>query len=222
MTDVRATVSSAIGMIGAVHHGLISAVDPTTHDVKVTLQPGGNETGWLPFAAMQVGDLRIACPPNVGTQVHLMPVDGDPEHSVVACPVFCVVMAPPISPATGKPAQPGEYLLMAGCGAPPTDATSRDVGQGADVAPWMHVTRDTLYSGVGKGATATISDGQHIWKAGGVTAMLSKAGFSVSGGDISTDKNVQASGDVKTSAHSLNGHEHTNGNNGNNTGGPVG
>ncbi|OAG75980.1 Phage-related baseplate assembly protein [Acetobacter malorum] len=222
MTDMRVIAYSVTGMIGAAHHGLISAVDPTTHDVKVKLQPGGNETGWLPFAAMQVGDLRIACPPNVGTQVHLTPVDGDPEHSVVASPVFCVVMTPPISPATGKPAQPGEYLLMAGCGAPPVDEAGRDAGKAADSAPWMHVTRDTFYSGVGKGATATISDGQHVWKAGGVTATLSASGFSVSGGNITTDKDVQASGDVKTSSHSLNGHIHTNGNNGSNTGGPVG
>ncbi|WP_215755107.1 phage baseplate assembly protein V [Acetobacter sp. P5B1] len=222
MTDTRAIASSVTGTMGAVHHGLISAVDPATHDVKVTLQPGENETGWLPFSAMQVGDLCIACPPNVGTQVHLMPVDGDPEHSVVACPVFCVVMTPPISPATGKPAQPGEYLLMAGRGAPPIDATSRDVGTAADAAPWMHVTRDTFYTGVGDGTTAAISNGQHVWKSGNVTATLSAGGFSVSGGDISTDKNVRTAGDVKTSSHSLNGHVHTNGNNGSDTGGPVG
>lgn len=216
MIDSRPMAFAAGGTYGQQENGLISAVDPVTHDVKVKVMPGGVETGWLPFAAVQVGDLCISCPPNVGTQVHLLPVCGDPEHSVVAAPVFCTVMPPPVSPATGKVAQPGEYLLMAGCGAPPVDETSRERGEAAQAASWMHVTRDTLYSGVGANTTATMNDGQHQWKAGGVTATLSASGFEVSGGNITTDK------DVKAGSISLTGHVHSNGNKGEDTGAPVG
>lgn len=38
---------------------------------------------------------------------------------------------------------------MAGCGAPPVDETSRERGEAASAAPWMHITRDALYSGAG-------------------------------------------------------------------------
>ncbi|MFS8368502.1 baseplate assembly protein, partial [Acetobacter oryzifermentans] len=123
---------------------------------------------------------------------------------------------PPVSPATGKVAQPGEYLLMAGCGAPPVDETSRERGEAASAAPWMHITRDALYSGAGDVTTATIQDGRHQWKVGGVTATLSASGFDVSGGNMTTDQ------DVKAGNISLTGHVHSNGNKGENTGGPIG
>ena len=93
---------------GQARHALVTAVDPTNHSVKVTLQPEGVVTGWLPDPGMACGGLRICCPCEVGTQVLTVPVEGDSEHPVVVARLFDTTILPPTSPGTGKPVQPGE------------------------------------------------------------------------------------------------------------------
>ena len=93
---------------GQARHALVSAVDPTSHSVKVTIQPEGVVSGWLPDPGLACAGLRICCPCEVGTQVLIVPVEGDAEHPVIVARVFDTVMLPPVSPATGQPVQPGE------------------------------------------------------------------------------------------------------------------
>ena len=101
---------------GQARHGLVTAVDPTNHAVKVSLQPEGIVTGWLPDPGVACAGLRICCPCEVGTQVLTVPVEGDAEHPVIVARIFDTVMSPPISPATGQPVQPGEigFFLSSG------------------------------------------------------------------------------------------------------------
>ena len=195
--------------------GLVSAVDPVTHSCKVLIQPDETETGWLPFMSLAVGDLRISAPPHVGQHVQILPQEGDAEHNIVTGSIFDDIVKPPVSPATGKVSQPGEMLIMAGCGAPPQDVESRTAGGATVSAPYWHLTPQALYFGAGS-MSAIAKDGSFVMSVGGVTMTLSASGLSVTGGDITTDA------DVKTTEHSLNTHVHTNGNDGNNTGGPVG
>ncbi|MCE2563666.1 phage baseplate assembly protein V [Komagataeibacter sp. FNDCF1] len=194
MVDTRMLAANMANAQAQPGLGLVSAVDPLNHAVKVTAQPAGVETGWIPYAAMQVGTLRIACVPDIGTHVLLVRLEGDGEHAVCACPVYDAVILPPVSPATGHVAQPGELLVVAGCGAPPTgdDTTPGAVSRNA---PWWHLTRDTIYSGAGN-TTETLTNGSRAWKVDGVTMTLDTNGLTVTGGPIITDGNITAQGTV--------------------------
>ena len=223
MTDraTRADIAAAVNRIPKPVLGLVSAVDPVTHSCKVTIQPDGTETGWLPFSAMAAGDLRISAPPHIGQHVQVIPQEGDAEHNIVTGSIFDDIVGAPKSPATGEVAHPGELLIMAGCGAPPQDVEGRSAGATAAANPYLHVTRSAVFFGAGSVA-GTVKDGSFTVTIGGCTMTLSSSGLTVQGGDIAASGTVTGQSDVKTAAHSLNSHVHTNGNDGANTGGPVG
>lgn len=212
MLDLRSVAAGTANAMGQPGFALVSAVDPVNHAVKVVTQPSGIESGWLPYAALQVGSLRISCPPDVGAHVVLQHIDGDAEHGVVACPIYDAVVMPPLSPATGKVAQPGELLIVAGNGAPPQSAGS---AQGAATvgAPWWHMTKSAIYSGAGQ-TTETLTQAGKAWMVGNVSMDLTTSGLSVTGGSISTDKDVTAKGtvtgetDTVAAGISGKGHEH--------------
>ncbi|MDT8871939.1 phage baseplate assembly protein V [Komagataeibacter rhaeticus] len=128
MADTRMLAANMANAQAQPGFGLVSAVDPVNHAVKVTAQPAGVESGWLPHAAMQVGSLRIACPPDIGAHVLLVRLEGDGEHAVCACPVYDTVVMPPLSPATGRPAQPGR------CWSWPAAARPRECWRGGGPA----------------------------------------------------------------------------------------
>ena len=104
----RLHTAAHVSLQGRARHALVSAVDPNTHSVKVTIQPEATVSGWVPDPGIACAGLRIACPSEVGTQVLIVPVEGDAEHPVIVARLFDTVMQPPVSPATGKPVQPGE------------------------------------------------------------------------------------------------------------------
>ncbi|WP_428375204.1 phage baseplate assembly protein V [Lichenicoccus sp.] len=101
---------------GQPRYGIVTSVDPTNHAVKVSIEPDGVETGWIPDGALAAGSLRIACPSEVGTQVLLSAVEGDAEHPVVVARLFDTAATAPVSPATSQPVQPGEigFFLSGG------------------------------------------------------------------------------------------------------------
>lgn len=90
----------------------IESVDPSGYSVKVTIQPEGTLTGWLPLGAAAVGNACIVAPPAPGDQVQITPIEGDAEHWVITARVFSAVALPPTSPATGQPVQPGEVGIF--------------------------------------------------------------------------------------------------------------
>lgn len=186
-------------------HGIVSAVDPINHAVKVILQPDGLETGWLPDAAFaQAGALRISCPCTVGTQVFLMPVEGDGETFVIVSVVYDVVAAPAVSPHTGKVAQPGEMLVRAGY-----DKSNAASYAADDAAGWFHIGRDGVFLGAG-GMRCAIGHASISLHAGDIALVFDKEGLSVSGAGIRVSEgNLSVSGgDVRTDLHSLSGHVH--------------
>ncbi|WP_010517250.1 phage baseplate assembly protein V [Komagataeibacter oboediens] len=211
MADMRMVGSNIANAQAQPEFGIVSAVDPVNHAVKVMTQPSDIESGWLPYAAIQVGSLRIACPPDIGTHVLVVHVEADAEHGVAAVPIYDAVVMPPNSPATGKPAQPGELLIVAGCGTPPANGETTP-GNATQNAPWWHITKDTIYSGAGN-ATETLTNGGKAWKVGGVAMTLDGNGLSVTGGPIATDKDMTAQGTVTGQkdviANGTSGHSHT-------------
>ncbi|KXU99224.1 baseplate assembly protein [Gluconobacter potus] len=223
MTDgaTRGVIAGSLNRIPQPVLGLVSAVDPVTHSCKVLIQPDETETGWLPFMSLAVGDLRISAPPHIGQQVQVLPQEGDAEHNVVTGSLFDDIVGAPVSPATGEVAQPGEMLIQTGCGAPPQDTTGRTAGAATSGAPYWHITPTALYFGAGT-VSGSVQNGSFVVKVGSCVMTLSASGLAITGGPITTDGNVVAQGDVKTSEHSLSSHVHTNGNDGADTGGPVG
>lgn len=191
-----------------------------THSCKVLIQPDETETGWLPFMSLAVGDLRISAPPHVGQQVQVLPQEG--MRNTTSSRAVCLTISLGLpSPATGEVAQPGEMLIQTGCGAPPQDTTVRTAGAATSGAPYWHITPAVLYFGAGT-VSGSVRNGSFVVKVGSCVMTLSASGLAITGGTITTDGNVVAQGDVKTSEHSLKSHVHTNGNDGADTGGPVG
>ena len=101
---------------GQPKHGIVTSIDPVNHAVKVTIEPDGVESGWIPDGAIAAGGLKIACPSEVGTQVLLIAVEGDAEHPVVVARLFDTVSTPPISPASSQPVQAGEIGIFLASG----------------------------------------------------------------------------------------------------------
>jgi hypothetical protein len=68
---------------GAPRFGLVTSVDPATATARVTLQPEGVLTGWLPLLTPWVGNgWGLVCPPSPGDQVLVIPQEGDAEHGL--------------------------------------------------------------------------------------------------------------------------------------------
>ena len=112
LETVKLHAATQAGALGQPRHALVTSVDAVSHAVKVTIQPEGLESGWIPDGAIAASGLRIACPSEIGTQVLVVPVEGDAEHPVVVARLFDVTLMPPSSPATGSPVQPGELGIF--------------------------------------------------------------------------------------------------------------
>jgi phage baseplate assembly protein gpV len=69
---------------GRPRFGTVASVDPARHAARVSLQPEGVMTGWLPVLSPWVGAGWGMCvPPQPGQQVLVLPQDGDGEHGVI-------------------------------------------------------------------------------------------------------------------------------------------
>jgi phage baseplate assembly protein gpV len=69
---------------GQPRFGLVVSVDPARHAARVSLQPEGVLTGWLPVLSPWVGaGWGMAVPPSPGQQVLVLPQDGEAEHGVI-------------------------------------------------------------------------------------------------------------------------------------------
>ncbi|MFC4526424.1 phage baseplate assembly protein V [Dyella halodurans] len=82
--------------------GEVSAYDPNTYSVKVTFQPDGNETGWIPLGTLQVGSgFGIYAAPNIGDQIEVRFQEGDRDTGV-AGPVVFDNQSPPAKVPAGE------------------------------------------------------------------------------------------------------------------------
>ena len=126
---IKLHAATQAGALGQPRHALVTSVDPTSHSVKVSIQPEGIESGWIPDAVVAANGLRIACPAEIGTQVLVVPIEGDAEHPVVVARLFDVSVTPPTSPGTGHPVQAGE------------------IGIFLDGGSYMHLTKTRIFLG---------------------------------------------------------------------------
>ena len=207
MSDTRMLAAALANRSAHAVLGIVSAVDPSNHAIKVRIQPDNVETGWIPdVGGVQAGNLRVSCPSEPGTHVALLPLEGDGEHLIAIGAVFDTVVTAPVSPSDGQAIQPGSMLIRAGCGAPPTE-TNGKVGDVNPQAGWCQIGSDGVILGAGN-ARLHIAESGISLTIGDVMAVFSANGLKVSGGDIQTDQ------------HSLTQHVHLMGSQ--TTGGPVG
>ena len=86
--------------------GVISSVDGNTYTARVSIQPEGTLTGWLPIAASWIGDgWGMACPPSPGDQVIVLWQEGDAEQGIVIGRLWSNAAVPAAAP-------PGEFWLV--------------------------------------------------------------------------------------------------------------
>jgi phage baseplate assembly protein gpV len=91
---------------GQPRFAVVASIDPVHYAARVTLQPEGVLSGWLPVLSPWVGNgWGIACLPAPGDQVLVLPQEGAAEHGVIAASSFSDRIRPPT-------ATPGELLLQ--------------------------------------------------------------------------------------------------------------
>ena len=80
----------------------VTSVNPAAATAKVTLQPEGVLTGWLPVLAPWIGaGWDMYCPPSPGDQVLVLAQEGDAEHGIIIGRAYSNEHAPPATP-TGE------------------------------------------------------------------------------------------------------------------------
>lgn len=85
---------------GTPRFGIVSSVDPNTATARVTLQPEGVLTGWLPLLTPWVGNgWGLVCPPAIGTQVLVLPHEGDAEQGIIVGATWSTQTVPPPAPS---------------------------------------------------------------------------------------------------------------------------
>lgn len=84
---------------GQPRFGVVASVDPKAGTARVTLQPEGVLTGWLPVLSPWVGaGWGLSCPPSPGDQVLVLPQEGDAEHGAVLARSWSAEAPPPETP----------------------------------------------------------------------------------------------------------------------------
>jgi hypothetical protein len=74
----------------------VTSVDPASYAAKVTLQPEGVVTGWLPILSPWIGaGWGLVCPPSPGDQVLVLAQEGDADHGVIVGRAFSDAQRPP-------------------------------------------------------------------------------------------------------------------------------
>jgi hypothetical protein len=106
-------INAVKGHAGALDQGqgqprfaTVASFDPQTYTARVTLQPEGVLSGWLPVLASWIGGgWGMVAPPAPGDQVLVIPQEGQAEHGVIVGRAFSDQAQPPQCNA-------GELLLM--------------------------------------------------------------------------------------------------------------
>jgi hypothetical protein len=200
--------------------GTISGYDPSTYSVKVTIQPDGVLTGWIPLKSVWIGNgWGLFSPPSIGDAVEIDYQEADGFGGSVGLRFFNDQDRP-------LPCPSGEFWLVHESGASfkstndgkltLTDPSGTVVSLTNDGN--LTITGNLIVSGntVIKGNTEV--DGTTLSKG----AFTGQGGMAVSGGNGATvDGSLSTTRDVKAGNISLKDHVHSGVQGGNSTtGGP--
>lgn len=147
---------------GQPRFGVVTSVDANSACVRVTLQPEGVLSGWLPVTSPWVGaGWGLVCPLSPGDQVMVLAQEGNAEHGVVIGAAFSTYQLPPAAPV-------GEFWLVHSSGSfvkLQNDGTIRISGD-------LHVNGD-VYDGHGSlsDLRTHYNEHTHIDSRGGITSI---------------------------------------------------
>jgi uncharacterized protein involved in type VI secretion and phage assembly len=111
LNAIKAQAGAMDRATGQPRFAVVTSVDPSRPAVRVTLQPEGVLTGWLPVLSPWVGaGWGLSSPPSPGDQVLVLAQEGDAEHGVVVGRAWS-------DTARSPPAPPGELWLVHQSGA---------------------------------------------------------------------------------------------------------
>lgn len=84
----------------------VTSINTNMATAKVTLQPEGVLSGWLPILSAWTGEgWGMCCPPSPGDQVMVLAQEGDAENGIIIGRAFSEKQTPPATPV-------GELWLM--------------------------------------------------------------------------------------------------------------
>jgi phage baseplate assembly protein gpV len=122
---MKGAATAAMQQVGQNRWGIVSNVRQTDtgYLARITLQPDGVQSGWLPVLSQMVGaGWGLVCPPEVGMQAFVGSDSGDGHHGVILGLSYSLAAMPPVPPANfdqpnGTPVGPGEIALVSKFGA---------------------------------------------------------------------------------------------------------
>lgn len=95
--QIKRVISEFLSTVFFTKYGQISAYNPNDYTVKVIIQPQGIETGFIPLAAIWVGnELGAVFGPAIGDSVRLDFIDGSIQATVVSGRFFNNGARPPV------------------------------------------------------------------------------------------------------------------------------
>ena len=100
LTNVlRAQAGQLDARMGQPRFGIVTSVNTEKALARVTLQPDGVLTGWLPVMTAWAGNgWGVVCPPSPGEQVCVIPQEGQAEHGIIVGRGFSDRQKPPAAP----------------------------------------------------------------------------------------------------------------------------
>lgn len=108
--QIKRVVAEFMAGFSPTKYGKVSAYNPDNYTVKVILQPEGIETGFVPLAAVWVGNnMGAVFGPAIGDPVRLDFIDGNAQATVVGGRFFSVNARPPV-------VQSGQCAIVDGSG----------------------------------------------------------------------------------------------------------
>ncbi len=97
---LKAQAAALDRSIGQARFGIVESVDPASYAARVTLQPEGVLSGWLPVLSPWTGTgWGVVCLPASGSQVLVVAQEGDAEHGIVVGGCFSDAARAPVAPA---------------------------------------------------------------------------------------------------------------------------
>jgi phage baseplate assembly protein gpV len=115
LNAIRGQASLIAGESAQLRCAIVQSFDPATYCAKVTLQPEGVLTGWLPISTSWIGGgWGMVAPPSPGQQVIVLAQEGQAEHGIVLGGLFSTNAQPPAAPAgeLWLVHQSGSYLKL--------------------------------------------------------------------------------------------------------------
>ena len=100
LNALKAQAASLDRSLGQPRFGVVASVDPARYAARVSLQPEGVLTGWLPVLSAWTGaGWGAVCLPAPGDQVLVVPQEGDAEHGVIVGASYSDAARAPAAPA---------------------------------------------------------------------------------------------------------------------------